>query len=328
MSMRQAILSTFVLLGTFGTAGAVAATTGVTTGATTARTSAEPSVAASGWQRVGDDMRSGISGLAVTSHSGGAYRALIALDNKRPGENRIAQLTYHPGDSGEKAAVRPLDWKGGAEPIDLEALEKVPGTSDEYLAVASRGLVYHLELTADGNAVEVRDLSPLPAIGQGDNFESFTLVSLHGEPAAVWADRGEGDGRAATLYAAPLSFNKYGEPVFGTVTKAAYRAPYPTRDVRHASDISVTEKGRLLIASASDEGDDGPFDSAVADAGSVSLDGSGRVRLTVAKSPEVLGKFEVHKVEGVDCVPGSGVAVLGTDDENAGGAVTTARICD
>ncbi|MFC4328821.1 hypothetical protein ACFPC0_13505 [Streptomyces andamanensis] len=321
MSMRKAVLPAIALLGAVA---AVVATTGVTA----ARTSDAPTTTAHRWEPAGHDMRSGISGLAVVSRSGGTYRTLIARDNKLPGENRIARLTYRPGEPGRATVVQPLDWRGDAAPIDLEALEAVPGTSDEYLAVASRGLIYHLKVTDDGNAAEVRDLSPLPAIGQGDNFESLTLVSRHGKLVAVWADRGEGDDRAATLYAAPLSFNTYGESVFGAVTKAVYRAPYPTGDVRHVSDLSVTDSGRLLIASASDEGDDGPFDSAVSDAGSVSLDRSGQVRLTMAKSPKVLRKFKGHKVEAVDCVSGSGVAVLGTDDENAGGGVTTARICD
>ncbi|MEU3660304.1 hypothetical protein AB0E77_11135 [Streptomyces sp. NPDC032940] len=335
MRLRQTVLSTIALLG----AGvAVAASTGVTVagtgdgtapaGATAVQAPASASTSASGggWEQVGGDIRSGVSGLAVTSRSGRTYRALIALDNKRPGESRIARLTYRTGNPGD--AIRPLEWRGGAEPVDLEALEAVPGTSDEYLAVASRGLVYHLRTTGDGKAVEVRDLSPLPAIGQGDNFEGLALVSRHGRLAAVWADRGEGAGRPATLYAAPLSFNEYGESTFGAVTKAVYRAPYPTGGVRHASDLTVTGSGRLLIASASDQGDDGPFDSAVSDAGSVRLDRSGRVRLTVTQHPEVLRKFTGHKVESVDCVPGSGVAVLGTDDENAGGAVTAVtRVC-
>jgi hypothetical protein len=321
MHIRKAVLSAIAVAG----AGvAVAASTGVTA----ARTGDTAAPAAAGWQQVGLDIRSGVSGLAVTSHSGRTYRALVVLDNKRPGENRIARLTYGPGESGRATGVQPLEWQGGAEPVDLEALEAVPGTSDEYLAVASRGLVYHLKSTDDGKAVEVRDLSPLPAIGQGDNFEGFTLVSQHGGLAAVWADRGEGSDRPATLYAAPLSFNEYGESTFGAVTRAVYRAPYPTGDVRHASDLSVTDSGRLLISSASDEGDDGPFDSAVSDAGWVSLDRSGQVRVRMARHPEVLRKFEDHKVEAVDCVSGSGIAVLGTDDENAGGAVTTARICD
>ncbi|WP_258565227.1 hypothetical protein [Streptomyces sp. WELS2] len=320
MRMRPTVLTTIAVL---CAGGAVAAGTGVTV----ARTNDAPALAATGWTQVGHDVRSGISGLTVTSRTHDAYRVLIALDNKRPGETRIARLDYRAGDSGRTATVQPLEWRGGAEPIDVEAIESVPGASDEYLAVSSRGLVYHIEVTDDGKAVQVRDLSPLPAIGEGDDFESFALVSRNDKLAAVWADRGEGDGRPATLYAAPLSFNQYGESVFGTVTKAAYRAPYPTQDLRHASDIAVTDSGRLLIASASDEGDDGPFDSAVSDAGSVSLDRSGRVRLTMARSPEILRKFKGHKVEAVDCVSGSGTAILGTDDENAGGALTTARIC-
>ncbi|MFG3157077.1 hypothetical protein ACGF7W_34130 [Streptomyces sp. NPDC048219] len=339
MHIRKAVLSTIALLGAglsvAASTGVTAARTGATTSGTTAGTTGgttggttHPAAAADGWQQVGSDIRSGVSGLTVISRSGGTYRALVALDNKRPGETRIARLTYGPAESGSATGVRPLEWQGGAEPIDLEALEAVPGTSDEYLAVASRGLVYHLRSTGDGKTVEVRDLSPLPAIGQADNFESFTLVAQHGRLAAVWADRGEGTDRPATLYAAPLSFDAYGGSAFGAVTKAVYRAPYPTGHVRHASDIAVTDSGRLLIASASDEGDDGPFDSAVSDAGSVRLDRSGRVRLRVAGRPEVLRTFQGHKVEAVDCVPGSGVAVLGTDDENAGGAVTTARICD
>ncbi|MFF9673519.1 hypothetical protein ACF1GS_17705 [Streptomyces eurythermus] len=320
MRMRKTVLTTIAVLCAGGTVAAGA-------GVTVARTSGAPALTATGWTQVGHDVKSGVSGLSVTSRTDSTYRVLIALDNKRPGENRIAQLDYRAGESGRTTTVRPLEWRGGAEPIDVEAIESVPGTTDEYVAVSSRGLVHHLEVTEDRKAVQVRDLSPLPAIGQGDDFESFTLVSRHHQLAAVWADRGEGDGRPATLYAAPLSFNQYGESVFGRVTKAPYRAPYPTRDVRHASDLSVTDSGRLLIASASDEGDDGPFDSAVSDAGSVSLDRSGRVRLTLSRSPEILRKFTGHKVEAVDCVSGSDTAVLGTDDENAGGALTTARIC-
>lgn len=308
----------------------MAATTGTSTARTGEAHAAAPAAApAPGpWQQVGTDIKAGISGLSVTSRHGNTYRALVVRDNKRPGENRIAQLAYSTDSSGRSPSVRPLAWRGGAEPIDLEALTPVPGTPDEYVAVASRGLVYHLKVS--GDAVDVLDLAPLPAIGAGDDFESFTLTARGpgGKLAAVWADRGTGEDRPATLYAAPVSFDAYGTPEFGAVTKAAYRAPYPGGEVRHASDISVTDSGRLLIGSASDAGDDGPFDSAVIDAGRVSFDRSGSVRLSVAKSPDVLMKFKGKKVEAVDCVAGSGIAVLGTDDENAGGAVGAARICD
>ncbi|WP_409060438.1 hypothetical protein [Streptomyces sp. SYP-A7185] len=277
------------------------------------------------WQQIGDDVKSGISGLAVTSHSGDELRALVVRDNKQPGENRIAEVTHRIGRPAEVAAIT---WQDGIEPVDLEAVDAVPGTSDEYVAVASRGLAYHVKLTDAGESAEVLDITPLPSIGAGDNFESFTLTSRHGRTAAVWADRGAGPDRPATLYAAPFSVDAYGDSKFGAVQKATYRAPYPKGDVRHASDIEVTKSGRLLVSSAADAGDDGPFDSAVSDAGTLTVTSAGKVRLSVDRSPQLLETFQGYKIEGLHCVPGSRLAALGTDDENAGGSLTTRRLCD
>lgn len=310
--MRKTVLTAITALGA-----GVALTLG--TGLSTAQPKAAP------WQQVGSDVKSGISGLTVTSRSGEAFSALVVRDNKRPGDNRVAEVTH----GTERAAeVTPVTWLGSSEPVDLEALDAVPGTSDEYVAVASRGLVYHLKLADAGEAVEVLDVAPLPEIGMGDDFESFSLTSQNGRTAAVWADRGAGADRPATLYAAPFSINAYGESKFGAVKKATLRAPYPKGDVRHASDIEVTKSGRLLVSSATDAGDDGPFDSAVSDAGKLSVTSAGKVRLRVDRSPEILEKVAGHKIEALRCLPGSDLAALGTDDENAGGALTTRRLCD
>lgn len=291
----------------------------------TGLSAAQPDAEAGRWHQIGTDVKSGISGLAVTYRSGDDLRALVVRDNKRPGENRIAEVTHRLGRPAEVAAIT---WQDGIEPVDLEAVDAVPGTTDEFVAVASRGLAYHVKLTDAGEAAKVLDITPLPAIGAGDNFESFTLTARNGKMAAVWADRGKGADRPATLYAAPFSVNSYGESEFGEVQKATLRAPYPKGDVRHASDIEVTKAGRLLVSSASDAGDDGPFDSAVSDAGELTVTSAGKVRMSVARSPELLDKFEGYKIEGLHCVPGSGLAALGTDDENAGGSLTTRRLCD
>ncbi|MWA14500.1 hypothetical protein [Streptomyces sp. BA2] len=310
--MRKTVLTAMTVLG----AGiALALSTGLST--------AQPETGR--WQQVGDDVKSGISGLTVTSRSGDDLRALVVRDNKRPGENRIAEVTHRPGRPAEVSA---MTWLSGAEPVDLEAVDAVPGTSDEYVAVASRGLAYHLKLADAGEAVRVLDIAPLPAIGAGDDFESFTLTSRNGKTAALWADRGAGADRPATLYAAAFSVNSYGESKFGAVKKATLRAPYPKGNVRHASDIEVTKSGRILVSSASDAGDDGPFDSAVSDAGKLTVTSTGKVRLSVDRSPELLETFEGHKIEALRCLPGSGLAALGTDDENAGGSLTTRRLCD
>ncbi|MFH9739761.1 hypothetical protein ACH4MA_19005 [Streptomyces roseolus] len=275
--------------------------------------------AATPWRQVGTDARSGVSGLAAEADGTGT--ALVVHDNKRSGQPRLSRLAY----GADPATVTPLVWEG-AEPVDLEAVEAIPGVPGEYLAVAARGIVYRLKVA--GATATVVDYAPLPAIGAGDDFEGFALVARDGRFAALWADRGEGKDRPATLYAAPLAFAAWGEPRFGAVIRRSFTAPYPAdAGTRHISDISVTDSGRILVGSASDAGDDGPFDSAVTDAGQVVLTAAGRVRISLTARPVPLGTFPGHKVEAVECLPGTGDALLGTDDENRGGYVRTAPYC-
>ncbi|HEV7629192.1 MAG TPA: hypothetical protein VGO89_22090 [Streptomyces sp.] len=288
--------------------------------------------AGDGWQSAGKGKTSGISGIAVAGTGSAAddVDAIIVRDNKKSGENRIASVNYREGKDPE---VDPLDWKGDALPSDLESLDNVPGEQGGYLAVDSSGTAYHLRV-ADG-AAEVVSAFTLPAVESGDEIENLTLgtppssaapsdgvSAQEGKLVAVWGDRGEDD-RPGTLHAALLSFDSAGEGHFGEVQSADVRAPFPTEHVRHASDTKLTKSGALLVSSASNRGDDGPFDSAVYNAGHVSLSNSGAVDLSVVKDPEILKKFEKHKIEALACLPDSDKAVLGTDDENDGGSLTT-----
>ncbi|MFG2640844.1 hypothetical protein ACGFYP_07735 [Streptomyces sp. NPDC048370] len=282
-----------------------------------------PAGADGAWQKVGGDARSGVSGLAYEGRTAdrSGVNLLAVHDNKRTGQQRLSRITHRDGSD----SVSPLTWVG-AEPVDLEAIEAIPGAPGEYVALAARGIVHRLKV--DGSTATVVEYAPLPAIGEGDDFESFALVAQNGKLAALWADRGAGPDRPATLYAAPLTFAAWGQPLFGAVTRRPYGAPYPVDGgTRHISDISVTEEGRILVSSASDAGDDGPFDSAVTDAGRVTVSSAGRVRVTLATSPTVLGTFPQYKVEAVECLPDSPETVLGTDDENIGGYVRTLSVC-
>ncbi|MES9511858.1 hypothetical protein ABWJ92_36640 [Streptomyces sp. NPDC000609] len=91
--------------------------------------------------------------------------------------------------------------------------------------------------------------------------------------------------------------------------------------------MSVTDSGRITVSSASDAGDDGPFDSAVSDAGRVTVSAAGRMRVTLAAPPAVLGTFPGFRIEAVECLPGTSDALLGTDDENLGGHVRAMPFC-
>ncbi|MEU8971721.1 hypothetical protein AB0D11_21050 [Streptomyces monashensis] len=276
------------------------------------------------WQRVGTDARSGVSGLAIEGPSadGTGVDALIVHDNKAPGQRRLSRVTHRDRGPDE---VTPLTWSG-AEPQDLEAIEAIPGMAGEYMALAARGIVYRVRV--DGDTAAVVDYAPLPGVAPGDDDESLALVSRDGRLAVLWASRGDGPDHPAVLYAAPLTFAPWGQPEFAAVSRRPYRAPYPTGEgTRHITDLSVTDSGRILASSAADAGDDGPFDSAVSDIGRVTVSPAGAVRVTLAKSPTLLGTFHGYRVEAVECVPGTDRALLGTGDGNHGGSVRSMPYC-
>lgn len=284
---------------------------------------ADPSARSAGhhatpvWQQVGDGITSGISGLAVVPGSRAARTdLLVARDNKEPGENRLALVRLRPGD---RPQVRPLAWRGSRTPADLEALDAVPGRPGEYVALASDGTGYHLRLDAGAGVARVLGTFTVPGAAEDDNYEGFALSAQGHRLVAVWADRGE-DSRPGTLHAARLDLTRR---AFSAPVTAAFRAPYPAEHVRHVSDLKIGAGGALKVSAASDNGDDGPFDSALYDAGTVSVDGRGTVRLSVRNAPEPLGRYAGHKIEALACLPHSRHGVFGTDDENAGGALRT-----
>ncbi|MFD0296521.1 hypothetical protein [Streptomyces sp. NPDC059616] len=96
-----------------------------------------------------------------------------------------------------------------------------------YLALASRGIVYRLKVS--GSTAEVVDCTPLPGITEGDDFESFALVARDGKLAALWADRGAGADRPATLNASPLSFAPWGAAAVRCRDTAVLRRVVPDR---------------------------------------------------------------------------------------------------
>ncbi|WP_234430816.1 hypothetical protein [Streptomyces sp. NRRL F-4489] len=273
--------------------------------------------AADAWQRVGDGITAGISGIAVEARHGAAVDAVGVRDNKKPGQNRLVALGLRPDGAPR---VRPLAWDGEL-PVDLEAIDAVPGRAHEFVALASSGTAYRVVHEKD--TAKVVGVFRLPGISPDANYEGFALSVVHGKTVAVWADRGQ-DERPATLSAAEWNpaDNSFGKPV-----SAEFRAPYPTENVRHASDVKLAADGRLTVSSAADPGDDGPFASALYDAGRITVDGAGRIRLAVSRTPHRLAAVTGHKVEALTCLPGSRTGILGTDDENDGGSVAFADFC-
>ncbi|MCP3801523.1 hypothetical protein NLX83_19880 [Allokutzneria sp. A3M-2-11 16] len=262
------------------------------------------SPAQSGWQPVGSGITSGVSGSALTARGD----LMIVRDNKKSGENRAALVSF-PG-----ARVTPLTWVGPV-PADLEALAAVPGRPDEFVALASSGKGARISLR--GNEVHVLGEFTVPAVDDDDNYEGFALTVLGGRTVAAWADRGQ-DERPGRLIAAEVDIDRM---TFGPVTSLTIRASYPQRDVRHISDIAITDSGEVLAASASDPGDEGPFDSSLYRSARISAEG-GAVALRPIGEHQEIARYGGHKIEAVTCTAAPcDHRVLGTDDESAGGAV-------
>ncbi|OXM51373.1 hypothetical protein CFP71_25290 [Amycolatopsis thailandensis] len=272
-------------------------------------------LAGDGWESIGTGMTSGASGIAVLDKDGDRVDALVLRDNKKSGENRAVRVRL---DRGEVSKVDKIDWPGEL-PVDLEAAEAVPGKSGEFIALASDGKGFHLDLK--DRRLKILGTFRVPKGDPDDNYEGFALKKVNDRLFAVWADRGQ-DARPATLYSAEFSVSKLS---FKKPKSQPFRVPYPTANVRHTSDVEITADGQVLISAASDPGDDGPFDSAVYAAGVLRSDGS----IALSPAPAKIGDFPGHKIEAMTCLSRScGTLLYGTDDEAAGGRLRIATSDD
>ncbi|MFE7135190.1 hypothetical protein ACFVIM_30465 [Streptomyces sp. NPDC057638] len=290
---------------------------------TTAAPTARGSAPADPWQRVGSGITGGVSGAALVlgSPAGrGQGELIVARDNKKSGEGRLARVRLRPGAA---PLVTPLTWKGQL-PDDLEAIDTVPGRRNHFIALASRGTVFYVVVSRDTATVRVGPVT-LPGAQRSDNYESFALhQDAGGTTYAVWATRGDTDSPAVVRTA---EFRLTDTALrFGNVAdRVDFSVPFPhTDEVRHLSDLKVLPDGTLLAAAASDPNDDnGPFSSAVYEAGSLTLDTQRRPLLTVG-SPGCLTPLRAftrdddRKIEAVLRLRGDEY-VWGTDDENHGG---------
>jgi len=264
--------------------------------------SSAPAVGETTWTRVGTGINQGISGIAPA-----ASGWVVVRDNKLSGQNRVARLS-------DANVVKNLTWPGSA-PSDLEAIDAVPLQSNRFAVVTSNGTGRIISVS--GTSMTVVRSFTLPA-GKVEN-ESFALARVGTSTVAVWANRGSTT-TAGRLFAA--TFNP-STGAFGQVAQASVTVPFPTTNVRPISDAKVMPDRRIVISSASDRGDNGPFDAALYAVGTVSVT-AGRAQLA-GVTPVSLGTYPSHKVEAIACKETGGI--LGTDDENLGGWVAADPFC-
>ncbi|BAY36269.1 hypothetical protein NIES2111_05930 [Nostoc sp. NIES-2111] len=267
------------------------------------------------WRPVRGSILYGISGMALINQDNSSLDFLVVHDNKQTNQERLALLTIKGRNQPEYLS---LNWPSNSQsPIDLEALTSIPNTKNNFIALSSTGKGYSLKLGTDNKSISVLKEFELPGIVKGSNFEAFALQNIEGKLVAVWAHRGEGK-EAATIYWGLLNVNEYQITLAGS---AKLKVPFPAGNVRHISDIKVDSAGVVYVASASDAGDNGPFQSAIYVAGYLGLRDN-KVIWQQNSQMIPLYRFNYHKVEGIELITGAdGGIVVGTDDENLGAYV-------
>lgn len=268
------------------------------------------------WQPVKGSILYGVSGMALVSQSADERRLLIVHDNKKRGEPRFALISLR---SQEPVQYTPLSWDWDDDQVDIESLSRVPEETSTFVGMSSRGMAFYVRLNESEKRVETILKFKVPESNDQSNFEGLCVQKLDKKMVMIWGHRGQ-DELAGALFWAEVDLQK------GRVSRPKWekvKMPWPGKGIRHISDLKVDDTGSLVIASASDQGDDGPFDSAVYLAGVFSAK-DGDISLKLSSAPTRLHSFRGHKIEGLELMPNGGM-VFGTDDENYGGWVYAVR---
>jgi hypothetical protein len=243
--------------------------------------------------------------LSISGLSARRGDFIVVHDNKRDAAKpRVAIVSTN--------GYRPLRWLGAQIPDDLEAIAAIPGTTDQFLLLTSKGDFFRAEVSED--AVRAREFPRLPGSTDQSEFEGLDIWQSGERLFVIWADRGE-DAAPATLSWGALDLPS--GRVHGTRTREVATSSLGS-NTRHISDLRVRPGGEVIASSATDPGDDGPFVSAIRRIGRFTITG-GDIDFQPTAGQPLLRQIDQHKVEAID-FRGSEM-VIGTDDEASGSVI-------
>ncbi|MEA5569677.1 hypothetical protein [Calothrix sp. UHCC 0171] len=272
------------------------------------------------WLPVQNGITYGISGMTVLQQQDNSLDLLVVHDNKKPNQGRLGIVKIQGNNLPEYI---PLQWQKNTKlPIDLESLTLVPTkelankNQASHMALSSSGQVYHFSFASD-NTISIIKIFALPGLNKDSNLEAFALQEIDNKLIAVWAERGEGE-KPAIMYWGILDLATY------KINLAGYnpiKVPLKSPNLRHISDLKVDNSGVIYITSATDNGNDGPFESAVYIIGSLSVQNQ-QIIFQPKSAITGVGNYDKHKIEAMEFLPHKkGGIVFGTDDENKGSSI-------
>lgn len=274
-------------------------------------------VAENKWLGVSTGSSRTISGLSLLAGGGGkAGVFLVAVDGKGDAakDPRFARLSV----DGLVVSFEPLTLRAGnvVPPVDVESIAAVPGTPDEFIAVASQGALYRIKYSGE-REVSVLGVRKFGTLARGSNVEGFDLKRLGQKPVAVWAHRGDENGPAVLYW----GFWTEGRAPIAAVGQWSFQVTLGVPAVRSVSDLRLDADGEVYAIAASDPGDAGPFSSALFHLGTLRVEGE-KLQFAPRSPPRLLVSIPLHKVEGFELLGSTAKRgwALGSDDESAGAA--------
>lgn len=265
------------------------------------------------WHSLGETKSIGISGIAAIDKE----HFLVVHDGKKPDHPRLGIVSWQ---EGKEPVLAQLDWCDKTNlPMDLEAITAIPNHEHDYLVLESKGSVRRIQL--EGNNGCKTTLAPfdLPTATAKSNMEALALHCFGLDCILVWAERGD-DKQAAKLSWAKFDVDK--NTVASAESKTSeFTASYPSLNRRSISDIAIDKQGAMWISSASDPGDEGPFQSAIYRLGVFSINNSGINWIPSFDNTQPITKYETEnvKIEGISFIQDN--LIIGTDDENNGSKI-------
>jgi len=264
------------------------------------------------WHSLGETKSIGVSGIATIDKE----HFLVVHDGKKTEHPRLGVVTWQ---EGKEPALAQLDWCDKTTlPIDLEAITAIPNHEHDYLVLESKGSVSRIQLQGINNCKTTAHIT-LPTATAQSNMEALALHCFGADCILIWAERGD-DKQAAKLSWAKFDSDK--NTIASTQVKTfEFTASYPGLNRRSISDIAIDKQGAMWVSSASDPGDEGPFQSAIYRLGAFSMNNSEINWIPSSNNTQPVAKYETDniKIEGISFIQDD--LIMGTDDENKGSKI-------
>ena len=250
------------------------------------------------WRKVHGSRQYSISGVAKFEKG-----FLVVHDNKKKSQPRISYLD-------KSLRLRKLVWPEPKLPYDLEALHKMPGFKNKFIAMESTGKAYIFYIDPFNFRIEIVQTFTLAGISNKMNLEGLAIYNSAQGQIFLYGDRGSNK-RSSTLIVAlydPTNHNIF------EVSKFEFELPVPEKSKRNIADLTIDINGGVWTAATSDPGNNGPFKTAIYQVGQMNNTGTFDFNHPSLLKPLMI--IENQKVEAM--IFDKGDLILMTDNENFG----------